>query len=122
MKAFKYILASVIFVNVGNLVVKYGLQQTPFQFNALLSSYISIFTNPLIFFGMIAVGISSVFWLTALSRADLSYAYPMISMGYIITAIASWLFLQENLSLVRFTGILVICSGVFLMSKSEGKK
>lgn len=122
MKAFKYVLASVLLVNVGNLLAKYGLQHTSFQFNALLLSYISIFTNPFILFGMMATGISSIFWLSALSRADLSYAYPMISMGYIITAVAAWLFFQENLTIIRLAGIFIICSGVFLMSKTEVKK
>lgn len=122
MKALKYILASVLLVNVGNLVVKYGLQQSTFKFDALVSSYITLLTNPFILLGIMSVGLSSVFWLAALSKADLSYAYPMISIGYIITAVASWVFFQENLALMRMAGIFIICSGVFLMSKSEAKK
>lgn len=122
MKALKYILASVLLVNFGNLICKYGLQQTSFNSNALISSYIGFFTNPFILLGLISVGMSSVFWLAALSKADLSYAYPMISIGYIITAIASWMFFEENLTIIRMAGIFVICSGVFLMSRSEVKK
>lgn len=122
MKIFKYILASVILINAGNLIVKYGLQQSTFQFGDLVTSYVNIFTNPFILVGMLAVGASSIFWLSALSRADLSYAYPMISIGYIITAVAAWAFFKENLSMIRMTGILIICSGVFLMSKSGAKK
>ncbi len=122
MKALKYILASVLLVNLGNLVAKYGLQQTGFSSSALISSYIGFFTNPFILLGLMAVGTSSIFWLAALSKADLSYAYPMISIGYIITAVASWIFFKENLTLIRMAGIFVICSGVFLMSRSEVKK
>lgn len=122
MKALKYILVSVLLVNLGNLIVKYGLQQTGFSSSALISSYIGFFTNPFILLGMASTSISSIFWLAALSKADLSYAYPMISIGYIITAVASWMFFEENLTLIRMAGIFVICSGVFLMSKSEGKK
>lgn len=122
MKIFKYVLTSVLLINLGNLLVKYGLQQSSFQFNALVSSYIILFTNPFILVGFMATGLSSVFWLAALSKADLSYAYPMISIGYVITAITAWIFFQENLTLIRLAGILIICSGVFLMSKSEVKK
>lgn len=122
MRAIKYILASVLLVNLGNLVAKYGLQQTSFSSSALISSYIGFFTNPFILLGLTSVGISSIFWLAALSKADLSYAYPMISMGYIITAIASWIFFKENLTIIRMAGIFVICSGVFLMSRSDVKK
>jgi multidrug transporter EmrE-like cation transporter len=122
MRAIKYILASVLLVNLGNLVAKYGLQQTSFSSSALISSYIGFFTNPFILLGLASVGISSIFWLAALSKADLSYAYPMISIGYIITAIASWIFFKENLTIIRMAGIFIICSGVFLMSRSDVKK
>lgn len=122
MRAIKYILASVLLVNLGNLMAKYGLQHYPFQFDSILTSYVNLFTDPFILIGLMAVGTSSIFWLAALSKADLSYAYPMISIGYIITAVASWIFFKENLTLVRMAGIFVICSGVFLMSKSEVKK
>ena len=122
MKALKYILASVLLVNLGNLIAKYGLEQTSFSSNALISSYIGFFTNPFILLGIALVGFSSVFWLAALSKSDLSYAYPMISIGYIITAVASWMFFDENLTVTRMAGIFIICSGVFLMSRSEAKK
>ncbi len=119
MKAIKYILASVLLVNLGNLMSKYGLQRYPFQFDSILTSYVNLFTDPFILIGLMAIGTSSIFWLAALSKADLSYAYPMISIGYIITAVASWMFFEENLTMVRMAGIFIICSGVFLMSKSE---
>lgn len=122
MKAIKYILASVLLVNTGNLVAKYGLQLYPFQFDAILTSYVNLLTSPFIILGLAAIGVSSIFWLAALSKAELSYAYPMISIGYIITAVASWMFFEENLTLMRMAGIFIICSGVFLMSKSEAKK
>ena len=122
MKSLKYILASVALVNIGNLMTKYGLQTSSVQFDAIFSSYVSIFMNPFILIGFISIGLSSLFWLAALSKADLSYAYPMISIGYVITAISAWIFFQESLTLMRMSGILIICVGVFLMSKSEVKK
>lgn len=122
MKAIKYILASVLLVNIGNLTVKYGLQHYAFKFDSILTSYAGLFTNPFVLLGVMSIGMSSVFWLAALSKAELSYAYPMISMGYIITAVASWMFFEENLTIARMAGIFIICSGVFLMSRSDAKK
>ncbi len=123
MKAFKYILASVILVDTGNLLVKYGLHQTPFKLgSSIISSYIGIFLNPLIVLGFLATALSSIFWLAALSRSELSYAYPMISIGYIVIALASWLLFGEDLNWTRWLGIFIICGGVFLMSRSGDKK
>lgn len=122
MKIFKYVLASVILVDAGQIMVKYGLNNSSINFSDLLSSYISLFLNPFIFFGFMAVGLSSIFWLAALSKADLSYTYPMISIGYIVIAIASMVIFKEHISVTRWIGIGVICSGVFLMSKSGVEK
>ena len=122
MKIFKYVLASVILVDAGQIMVKYGLNNSSINFSNLISSYISLFLNPFIFFGFMAVGLSSIFWLAALSKADLSYAYPMISIGYIVIAIASMVIFKEHISVARWIGICVICSGVFLMSRSGVKK
>ena len=122
MKIFKYVLASVILVDAGQIMVKYGLNNSSINFSNLISSYISLFFNPFIFFGFMAVGLSSIFWLAALSKADLSYAYPMISIGYIVIAIASMVIFKEHISVARWIGICVICSGVFLMSRSGVKK
>jgi len=122
MKAFRYIVASIICVDIGNVMIKYGLEANTMDFNNIISSYISMFLNPIILFGFIILALSSVFWLTALSRADLSYAYPMVSLGYVVIAIMSLIILKENITWIRWLGIFTICSGVFLMSKTGGKK
>ena len=52
-----------------------------------------------------------------LSRVPVSYAYPMLSMGYIINAIAAHYWFQEEISLSKVIGILVIIGGVYLLSR-----
>ncbi len=74
--------------------------------------------SPWIWVGIASYVISVVVWLLVLSRVDVSIAYPMISLGYIISAIAAYYFLGESLSLMRITGILVILFGVFLVARS----
>ena len=56
-------------------------------------------------------------WLLVLSRVEVGYAYPMLSVGYIVNAIAGYYLFQENPSLTRITGILII-AGVYLVTKS----
>jgi drug/metabolite transporter (DMT)-like permease len=60
----------------------------------------------------------TVFWLTALSRVDLSYAYPFASLSYVVMLIASWALFKENITPLRLVGTLVACAGVFLISQS----
>jgi multidrug transporter EmrE-like cation transporter len=74
--------------------------------------------NPPILGGLALYVISVVFWILALSRVDVSVAYPMLSIGYIVSALAGWLLFSEALSAARVAGIVVIIVGVWLVARS----
>jgi multidrug transporter EmrE-like cation transporter len=61
---------------------------------------------------------SVVIWILALSRVEVSIAYPMLSVGYIINAIAAWYLLGESLSLMRLSGIGIIMLGCYVVARS----
>jgi multidrug transporter EmrE-like cation transporter len=68
--------------------------------------------------GLLCYVISVAVWLMVLSRVEVSYAYPLLSVGYIVNAVAGYYLFQENLSFVRIAGILIICVGVYFVTKS----
>jgi multidrug transporter EmrE-like cation transporter len=68
--------------------------------------------------GMVCYGTSLCVWLAALSKAPVSTAYPMLSLGYILVAAVSWVWLGETLSPAKVLGIALICGGVVLVSRS----
>ena len=76
-------------------------------FSIVFQSYVLV--------GIILYVLASLVWLVILSQAELSFVYPLISVGYILTAILSWFLFKENLTLFRFFGILLICGGVYLI-------
>jgi drug/metabolite transporter (DMT)-like permease len=72
---------------------------------------------------MVLVGFALIFgaavlWLVVISRVNLSLAYPVLALGYVITVVASRLFLSEPLTWQKVAGSLVICLGVGLVSWS----
>lgn len=69
--------------------------------------------------GMVCYGSSLCVWLAALSKAPVSTAYPMLSLGYVVVAAVSMLWLGETLSPGKVLGIALICAGVVLMSRSS---
>ena len=77
-----------------------------------------VFTTPLVIVGVLLYIASSFFWLIALSRVDLSFAYPFVGLGYVLVVLLSALLLHEQVSLVRWAGTLAIVAGVFLVSRS----
>ena len=104
---------------VGQLLMKRGMQIFgAFPIRELLLKVVPMILNPFVFFGLAVFGISAIFWLVVLSRLDLSLVYPMVSIGYIVVALFSWLFLGETVSVLRWIGIFVICFGVILISRS----
>jgi multidrug transporter EmrE-like cation transporter len=74
--------------------------------------------NPPILMGLICYAVSVVVWVMALSRVDVSVAYPMLSIGYVVNAVAAWLLFAEVLSSTRVLGIGVIIVGCWLVARS----
>ncbi len=68
--------------------------------------------------GLSCYVLSVVVWIIGLSRVDVTIAYPLLSLGYIINAIGAWYFLGEAVSLQRIVAITVIIIGVALLTRS----
>jgi len=121
MKSALMVLVPVLIGVVGQLFLKSGMMQIgQFALNgpALLATFAKVATNFSVIFGMFLYGFSALLWLVVLSRMELSFAYPLLSVGYVLILLCSWLIFKENVSLVRWGGVLVICCGVFLISRS----
>jgi len=103
----------------GQLLMKQGMMMFgKFPVMELMAKLIPMIFQPYVFVGLLCFGVSAVFWLVVLSRIDLSFAYPMVSIGYIVVALFSYFVFKENVSLIRWIGIITICAGVFLISRS----
>ena len=120
---FFLILLGVLLNAVAQLLLKSGMSQIGhFQFSAgnVVPIAAKVMVNPPIIAGLTAYVVSVVVWLLVLSRVQVSYAYPMLSIGYIVNAVAAYYLFGEDLSFVRIAGIVVIIMGVYLISRSSG--
>ncbi len=75
-------------------------------------------TQPFIVAGVGCYVISLVVWIMGLSRVPVSIAYPMLSIGYIVSAIAAWYLFGESLTAQKMIGIGFIIIGVYLVARS----
>jgi drug/metabolite transporter (DMT)-like permease len=102
---------------VGQLTMKKGMNTIGnIAVKDIFSSRIfEILFQKYVFIGMALYVIASLLWLVILSQEELSFVYPLISIGYIITAVLSKFIFHESLTLFRFLGILLICGGVYLI-------
>lgn len=113
---------STSFVVVGQLFLKKGMTKVGKVHlrlnNTLLPTLVKMFTNPFVILGVLFFGGSTLLWMIILSNLDLSYVYPIVSIGYVMVALTSKIFLKENISLTRWMSIAIICTGVFFVTIS----
>jgi drug/metabolite transporter (DMT)-like permease len=79
---------------------------------------IKVITQLPILAGLACYAISLVVWIIGLSRTDVTIAYPMLSLGYVVSAAAAWYFLGEAVSMQRMLAIGVIMIGVALLART----
>jgi multidrug transporter EmrE-like cation transporter len=73
--------------------------------------------EPHIVAGLACYGVSVVVWIIGLSRVPVSIAYPMLSLGYIINAVAAQYLFGEAVTLSRWFGVGLIVVGVWLVAR-----
>lgn len=76
-----------------------------------------IILDPWVFSGLCCYAISIVLWMYVLSKVQVSFAYPFLSAGYVIVVAAAYLFFREPVSVMKITGIALICAGVVLVAR-----
>jgi drug/metabolite transporter (DMT)-like permease len=77
-----------------------------------------IFTNKYIIIGLFLYAMSVFLWLGAMSTLDVSFMYPLLSLGYVVTTILAIIFIGENITLIRWAGIAFVIAGCFLITRS----
>ena len=82
----------------------------------VLGTYTQALFNPWVWGGMGLYGLSAVAWLWVLSRLDVSLAYPLVSLGFVVTMVAGVWWLNEPWSWTRVAGAALVVVGVLVMA------
>lgn len=116
---FFYIFGTVAFTVYGQLIlkwriVKYG--ELPDLLSDKIIFLLKAIFDPFIFSGLFAAFIASLFWMAAMTKFDVSFAYPLITAGLtFITVFFAIVILNEPISMSKVLGVLLIMSGVLIM-------
>lgn len=103
----------------GQFLIKFGVNKVGgLEELGLVKFLMQSFLSPFIFSGLAVYGFSAVLWVILLSKLDLSIAYPALSVGYVLILLISALFLREQVSLLRFAGVLLIMAGIVVVFRS----
>ena len=113
------ILGSVLLNALAQLLIRKGMLQIgSVGVGNIVENIIPMISNLWLWGAMLSYAVSILMWMSVLSKVEVSYAYPFLSVGYIVAAVAGYALFNENLSITRIAGIVVICIGVILISRS----
>lgn len=80
---------------------------------------LALLMSPLIMAGLILYGLSAIVWILVLSKVELSFAYPFVGLGFVLTMAVSALFLGEQINAARLAGTVIIAVGAVLVARSS---
>jgi len=118
MNAIIIIIIGVIFAAFGQVSWKLGMNQAGTHAALNFASLSAVLLNPYVLLGFVMYGLSTIFWLIALSKKDLSFVYPFISLTYIFVLMLSNLVLKECIGLNKIAGTLAIIIGLIIISRA----
>ncbi len=120
-KYIPFILFTVMTNAAAQVMLKYGmitLGPVSFSADTIIQRIFQIVFNPWVFAGLTMFVISMASHLYVLSKVDLSFAYPFLSLAYVVVALFAWAVFKEELGTFKIAGIAFIMIGTILIAQS----
>lgn len=115
-----YIFGTIFFTVYGQLIIKmrignYG--SLPSESLEKLYFLLKLFLDPLIFSGFISAFLASMCWMAAMTKFELSYAYPFMGLTFVLVFLFGVFFMGESFNFYKILGLVLIICGIFLTSR-----
>lgn len=115
------ILLSILMSSTAHIFLKKGMMTHALKTlneDGLINLFWVVGTNPWILGGMFLHVSALVVWLWALSKVDISFAYPFLALGYVLVSAMAWFWLGEELNSMRALGMGIIIFGILVLAKA----
>lgn len=122
MFAFSLVALCILLGAFGQILMKHGMSQIG-EINGISqliapNTLLKLLTNWAVILGVILYAVALLMWLGALSTLNVSLMYPLLSLGYIVTAILAIVILKENFSMLGWVGVMIIPVGCILIGRA----
>lgn len=114
-----YILGTIFFTILGQLILKWQIAKYgvfPELLNEKLLFLIKLFINPYILVSFISAFLASLCWMAAMTKYELSYAFPFMSFNYVLVLLFSSIFFNEDINITKVLGSILIVLGIIVIS------
>lgn len=113
-----YIFSTILFTVYGQLVLKWKINDygsLPAAFLDKITFLMQLFLNPWILSGFLAAFLAALSWMAAMTKFEISYAYPFMSLSFVLVFIFSVIFFGDSFSIQKVAGIACIVLGIIIM-------
>jgi Membrane transporters of cations and cationic drugs len=115
------ILISVCLSAFSQVILRYGMTRPAISealsgSASLTTTLLTIAKSPFVIGGLACYGFGAILWLFVLSKIPVSFAYPFVSLGIVLTTITGVVVLRESISLISAFGVMLIISGILMMA------
>lgn len=110
-----YIACTIFFTVYGQLILKWRIAAfgaLPGSFQGKFSFFVHVLSDPFILSGLGAAFVASIFWMAAMTKFDLSYAYPFMSIPFVFVLLLSAIFFNEPVTFSKVAGLTLIVAGI----------
>jgi drug/metabolite transporter (DMT)-like permease len=121
LKVYSLIISAVAMSAVGQIALKIAVERAQLKepiAAGVISAVEAVIGTPVLWVGISVYLGSVVLWLWALSEADLSIAYPFVSLGFVLTMLFAAVILKEAVTPLKLTGTMLIVLGCVLVARS----
>jgi multidrug transporter EmrE-like cation transporter len=115
-----YILSTILFTVYSQLVLRWQVGsagQVPADAMGKVGFIASLLMNPWVITGIVATFLAGVSWMLTMTRFEIGYAYPFVSLNYVIVLAASVLLFHESLSATKVVGTILVVTGIVVISR-----
>ena len=115
-----YIVATIGFTVYGQLILKWRISSfgsLPTDIAGKLKFLVSLLLDPAIFSGFAAAFLASLAWMAAMTKFDLSHAYPFMSLNFVVVLLLSGWLLNEPVTLQKTFGVGLIVLGTVVAAR-----
>lgn len=117
---FLYVFGTIFFTVYGQIVLKWRINlhgDLPGPFTEKISFLFHLLLDPFIFSGFLSAVIASFFWMAAMTKFELSYAYPFIALSFVLVFFFSAWFFNESVTAYKVVGLILIVAGILVTSR-----
>jgi multidrug transporter EmrE-like cation transporter len=119
-KALVLIFITIVFTVYGQLIIKWQVMRAgefPTEAADSILFLLHLIINPWVISGLMAAFLAALSWMAAMTRLELSYAYPFMSLNFVLVLVLSGMLFQEPITLPKVIGMALIVLGILVGGK-----